>query len=180
MQSPDVSQGDLTDGFAAEWTTTQVTEKADIVRQGDCDSREIIALDGHLASTICDPDGKEVCVGLYVGPSVVTPAIARTREGRSLVSITATTDAKIARMNSDRLTELMIASEPIRDWANGVLRGALSQKADREWCLAALGGADRLAWFRETYPGFEDIFNHALIASFLGITPVTLSRLRHS
>ncbi len=180
MQSPDLSQGDLTDGFAAEWTTTQVTAKADIVRQDDCDTHEIIVLDGHLASTICDPDGKEVCVGLYVGPSVVTPAIARTRMGRSLVSITATTDAKIARIDSDRLTELMIASEPIRDWANGVLRGALSQKADREWCLAALGGADRLAWFREVYPGFEDIFNHALIASFLGITPVTLSRLRHS
>ncbi len=180
MQSPDLSRGDLTDGFAAEWTTAKVTAKADIIRQNDCDSREIIVLEGHLASTICDHDGKEVCVGLYVGPSVVTPAIARTREGRSLVSITATTEAKIARIDSDRLTELMIASEPIRDWANGVLRGALSQKADREWCLAALGGADRLAWFRETYPGFEDIFNHALIASFLGITPVTLSRLRHS
>lgn len=96
------------------------------------------------------------------------------------MSITATTEAKIARIENDRLTELMIASEPIRDWANCVLRGALSQKADREWCLAALGGADRLAWFRETYPGLEDIFIHALIVSFLGITPVTLSRLRHS
>lgn len=78
-QSPDLYQGDLTDGFAAEWTTTQVPAKADIVRQDVCDSREIIVLDGHLASNICDPDGKEVCVGLYVGPSIVTPAIARAR-----------------------------------------------------------------------------------------------------
>ena len=72
----------------------------------------------------------------------------------------------------------MLASEPIRNWANAVLRDALNEKAEREWCLAALGGAERLKWFRQTYPRYEEIFTHVLIASFLGITPVTLSRLR--
>lgn len=81
-------------------------------------------------------------------------------------------------MGTDRLTDLMLGSEPIRNWANGVLRDALSEKAEREWCLAALGGAERLTWFRQAFPGYEDIFTHTLIASFLGITPVTLSRLR--
>ena len=179
-KSPDLSQGGGIDGFAAKWALTQVAAKAQIVRQEQLGTDEIIVLDGHFASTICDPDGKEVCVGFYVGPCVVTPNIARTRAGLSLVSIAATTDAKIARIDSGLLTQLMISSEPIRNWANGALRGALSQKADREWCLAALVGSDRLAWFRETYPGYENIFNHALIASFLGVTPVTLSRLRHS
>ncbi len=180
LKSPDLSEGGSVEEFASEWTTSKVAAKADIVRQEARHIDEIIVLDGHLISTISDPDGKEVCVGFYAGPSVVTPNIARTRAGLSLVSITATTDARIARVNSDHLTQLMISSEPIRNWANGVLRDSLSQKADREWCLAALGGADRLKWFRESYPGHEDIFGHALIASFLGVTPVTLSRLRHS
>lgn len=179
MQSPDLSEGGSVDGFASQWSRERVIAKMHVVRQEDANTDEIILLDGQLASTICDPDGKEVCVGLYVGPCVVTPIIARTRAGLSLVSVTATTDAMIARIDSDALTQLMITSETIRHWANGALRGALSQKADREWCLAALGGSDRLAWFRETYPNFEDIFNHTLIASFLGVTPVTLSRLRH-
>ncbi len=180
MQSPDLSQGVVIDEFASEWVTSHVDAKAHIIRQEDPHADEIIVLDGHLVSTICDPDGKEVCVGFFAGPSVVTPNIARTRAGRSLVSITTTSDARIAHMSSDALTDFMISSEPIRNWANGVLRETLSQKAGREWCLAALGGAERLTWFRETYPGFEDIFNHAFIASFLGITPVTLSRLRHA
>lgn len=179
-QSPDLNQSGCVAGFASEWSAVGVDAKAHIVRQDDPATKEVILLEGQLASTICDPNGKEVCVGLYVGPTVVTPNIARTRAGQSLVSIIATTDAQIARMSSIALTQLMLSSEPIRNWANGVLRDALSQKADREWCLAALGGTDRLAWFRETYPGYEDIFNHALIASFLGVTPVTLSRLRHS
>lgn len=178
MQSPDLSQGRSAEGFSSKWVAIGVDAKTQIVRQGDMGADEFILLSGALSSTICDPEGKEVCVGLFVGPCVVMPNIARMRAGQSLVSITATTDAQFARIDSDLLTEMMIASEPVRNWANGVLRDALSYKADREWCLAALGGSDRLKWFRETYPGYEDIFNHTLIASFLGVTPVTLSRLR--
>lgn len=179
LQSPDLSEGDAVDGFASRWTGDRIMAKSHIVRQGDANTDEIILLDGQLASTICDPDGKEVCVGLYVGPCVVTPLIARTRAGLSLVAVGAITDATISRIGGDALTQQMIASEPIRNWANDALREALSQKADREWCLAALGGSDRLAWFRAHYSGYEGIFSHALIASFLGVTPVTLSRLRH-
>lgn len=179
-QSDDLHYGDSVHGFASEWLTARVVTKAHIVCQEVPETDEFILLEGQLASTICDPDGKEICVGLYVGPCVVTSNIARTRAGRSLVSISATANVKVARISSDRLTQLMISSEPIRNWANGVLRDALSEKAAREWCLAALRGSDRLTWFRDSYPGYEDIFNHALIASFLGVTPVTFSRLRHS
>ena len=58
------------------------------------------------------------------------------------------------------------------------LREELSRKTEREWCLAALGGADRLEWFRERYPNYEGLFVHHQIASFLGMTPVSFSRLR--
>ena len=97
MQSPDLSQGGCVDEFVSEWSTSHVEAKTQIVRQEDHHVDEIIVLDGHLISTISDPDGKEVCVGFYAGPCVVTPNIARTRAGQSLVSITATTDARIAR-----------------------------------------------------------------------------------
>ena len=112
------------------------------------------------------------------GPWVVPPNIARTRNELWLVSMVATTDCVVARIDRDVLSDWMISSEAVRDWANGVLRDALSRNADREWCLAALGGAERLTWFRQAFPGYEGIFPHTLIASFLGMTPVTMSRLR--
>ena len=158
----------------------RLSKGAWLAQQEQVETDEFIVLEGCLVSTICDPEGKEVCVGFYAGPCVVTPSIARTREGLSLVSMTATTDASLVRIDSERLSNLMISSEPVRNWANGILRDALSDKADREWCLAALGGAERLSWFRAAFPGYEDIFVHSLIASFLGITPVTMSRLRAS
>ena len=178
MQSPDLSGSACAADFVTVWKRKRLNKGAHLTRQGQPETNEFILLDGCLVSSICDQDGKEVSVGLYVGPCVVAPNIARTRDGVSLVSIAATTDAVIASVNSDLLSNRMISSEPIRNWANGILRDVLSQKVDREWCLAALRGADRLVWFRQAFPGFEDIFPHTLIASFLGITPVTMSRLR--
>jgi hypothetical protein len=140
---------------------------------------ERIILDGRVTSQISDPEGSGVCVGFHTGPCVVTPNVARTRDGISLVSLDGSAEALVAQLDSRTLIEHMLASVPIRDWANGILQLELGRKADREWCLAALGGSDRLSWFRERYPGYEATFNHGLIASFFGVTPVTLSRLRH-
>ena len=178
LRSPDFSDMALADDFASDWTRRRLKKGAYLFRQEQSATDEFALLAGCLASSICDKDGKEVCVGFYVGPCVVTPNIARTRNGLSLVSIVATTDSVLARIDSDVLSNRMISSEPVRHWANGILQEALSRKVDREWCLAALGGAERLTWFREAFPGYEDIFPHTLIASFLGVTPVTMSRLR--
>lgn len=178
MKSPDLSDKAVADEFALQWKRDRVKKSAYLTLQEETETDEFILLEGSLVSTICDQDGREVCVGFYVGPCVVTPNIARTRRGVSLVSTVATTDVLLARLNSDLLSNLMISSIPIRNWANGILRDALSEKAEREWCLAAHGGAERLNWFRQEFPGYEAIFTHSSIASFLGITPVTLSRLR--
>ena len=178
-QSPDLPNAACVDDFSAHWTPMRLSRGEHANQQGQLERNEYIVLDGCLANTICDQDGREVCVGFFVGPCVVTPNIARTREDISLVSLGATTDASLVRIDTDLLTDLMVSTQPIRHWANAVLRDALAEKAEREWCLAALGGSDRLAWFRDRYPGYEDLFPHFQIASYLGMTPVTLSRLRN-
>jgi len=164
--------------FAASWTVGYVEKGRRIATQGEPDQLEHIIRDGRASSQITDPEGRAVCVGFHAGPCVVAPNVARTRNGVSRVSLDVNADALVAQLCSHTLTEFMLGSEPIREWANGILQHELARKADREWCLAALGGADRLAWFRRDFPRHEGLFGHYLIASFLGITPVTLSRLR--
>ena len=175
---PNALDKDTAREFAAAWSVEYVERGRRIATQGEPDLLEHIILDGRAISQITDPEGRAVCVGFHASPCVVAPNVARTRNGISRVSLDVNADALVARMDSNALTELMLASEPIREWANGILQEELALKADREWCLAALGGADRLAWFREKFPRHEELFGHYLIASFLGITPVTLSRLR--
>ena len=75
--------------------------------------------------------------------------------------------------------KLMVAFENIREWGNSLIREELTLKVEREWCLAALSAPKRLEWFRKTHPGYEELFAHFHIASYLGMTPVTLSRARN-
>lgn len=175
---PNALDKDTAREFSAAWSVEYVEKGRRIATQGEPDPFEHIILDGRATSQITDTEGRAVCVGFHAGPCVVAPNVARNRNGTSLVSIDVIADALVAQMDCRALTELMLASEPIREWANGILQHELARKADREWCLAALGGADRLAWFRENFPHHEGLFGHYLIASFLGVTPVTLSRLR--
>ena len=166
--------------FASEWTPRLAKKGEVLARQGERVSSEVMVLDGKIVSQITDGEGRGVCVGFYTGPGFVTPHIARTRANVSLVSLEVIEDVTIAEMRADALLAKMLRSSQIRDWANGILRDELSRKTDREWCLAALGGGDRLSWFRDRYPDHEALFAHNQIASFLGMTPVTLSRLRQS
>lgn len=147
-------------------------------QQGYPHSAELILVSGQVVSHVSDADGRQVCVDLFLGPCVITPHVARSADGTSLVTLEVTKDAEIMQIPRETLEGLMVASSTIRAWGNDVLRHTLTRKAAREWCLCALRGKERLAWFRDTYVGYEAQFGHKHIASFLGLTPVSLSRLR--
>lgn len=166
--------------LAAAWTPRFAAKGSQITRQGTATDTEIMLLDGQAVSLITDADGRGVCVGLHQGPGLVTPHIARSRDDVSLVTVEVTADATLAEMPAEGLIEMMLHSAPIRDWANAILREALTAKTEREWALAALKAGERLAWFRTRHPAHEAQFAHGHIASYLGMTPVSLSRLRHA
>jgi CRP-like cAMP-binding protein len=165
--------------LAGAFNAKPVAKAQHLARQGDPDDKEYILLSGRMVSLIGDAEGREVCVGFFIGPCVITPNLARTAQGKSLVSLRAETDGQVASVEAAVLLDMMRGAPAIQDWANAVLRAELERKTSREWSLAALKAKERLEWFRSLYPDHEALFNHSQIASFLGMTPVTLSRLRN-
>ncbi len=146
--------------------------------QGQPSTCEIALLAGCAASLARDAEGRETCLGLYRAPCILPPNMARTRDGVALADIEMIGDGTIACLDENALVALMLDDADIRDWANTIMRAELNRKVRREWALAVLPASEQLAWFRSDYPGFEGVFPHRHIASFLGITPVTLSRVR--
>jgi hypothetical protein len=112
---PNALDKDTAREFAAAWSVEYVEKGRRIARQGEPDLLEHIILDGRATSQITDTEGRAVCVGFHASPCVVAPNVARTRNETSLVSIDVIADALVAQMNTRALTELMLASEPIRE-----------------------------------------------------------------
>jgi hypothetical protein len=74
----------------------------------------------------------------------------------------------------------MIENLEIRFFANTVLRNELIRKVDKEIGLASLTAKERLLQFRAWYDSMENKVPHPMIASYLGITNISLSRLRRA
>ena len=72
----------------------------------------------------------------------------------------------------------MIVDLEIRDFGNSVLKIELMAKLQKEIALASLKGKDRLLLLRKNYPNIENLVPHSDIASYSGITTISLSRLR--
>lgn len=153
--------------------------KGDIlVHQSSENHSEYFLLNGKCRNLIRDAKGREVTLSFTAGLGIVPPNIARTHDGVSLVEIELLAKSDIAIIDSNQLTELMVKDEDIRHWGNTVMRQELQRMMAREWSLAALSAQEKLEWFRNDFPDGEATFPHVHIASYLGITPVTLSRAR--
>jgi CRP-like cAMP-binding protein len=149
-----------------------------LLQAGERDPPEYFVLEGILRTSVADAEGREVTLAFHVAPGVLMPAITRMAGDRSRVDCVAMTSARVAGFASAALLDCMLHHPVVQRWGDAVLRSELVRRADREWSLAALPAAQRLLDFRRLHPGLEDRVPHHHIASYLGITPVSLSRLR--
>jgi len=149
-----------------------------VFSSGDDSPPEIFLLNGILRSYLSDSNAREVTLNFHCAPCIYTPAIARSYDNQSRINCVALTESRVVSLPSQTLIECMIYDPEIQQWGDAVLRQELFRRVDREWALAALSAKERLEQFRKDFPDLEEKIPHHLIASYIGITPVSLSRIR--
>jgi CRP-like cAMP-binding protein len=149
-----------------------------LLRVGDAPPMECFVLDGVLRTWLGDAQGRAVTLDFYKGPCAMTPAIARSRAGQSRIHCEALTAARVVLFEASALSRTMMADIAMARWGDAVLTQELVRRVDRELALATQPAKERLLALRAEKPGLEDRVPHHHLASYLGMTPVSLSRLR--
>ena len=149
-----------------------------IIRTGQRNNLEYFITDGICKSFLTTPEGEAITISFFMPKSIMSPSTTRNQEGKSVINIQALTDVEIAAFDASEFEKLMIEDLEIRDFGNSVLRIELMAKVQKEIALASLKGKERLLLLRENYPNIENLVPHSDIASYLGITTISLSRLR--
>jgi CRP-like cAMP-binding protein len=123
-------------------------------------------------------DKEQVTTGIYHGETVITPHMARTPNGQSIFSLQALTACTYLMVPAGKFRELIDSNQQIRMFGRAVIEKEYAWSLRFEVLFRSSTARDRLLYFRDNYPGLENLIPHTIIASFLGITPVSFSRLR--
>lgn len=148
------------------------------ISQGKHNAKEYFILDGVCKSYVIDPQGEEITISLFIKNSILSPNSIRTSKSISSLNFKSLTDISLVSMNAQAFESLMIENIEVRNFANTVLQNELISKVEKEIGLASLPARERLLKFREKYHFLENLIPHTDIASYLGITNISLSRLR--
>ena len=140
--------------------------------------KEYFILSGVCKSYLMNPEGDEITISLFTENSILSPYQIRTPKNISNLYFKALTNLELASINAKEFEKLMIGNVEIRNFANTVLQNELISKVEKEIGLASLTAKERLIEFRNKYRILENIIPHTDIASYLGITNISLSRLR--
>jgi CRP-like cAMP-binding protein len=172
-----VSEGAL--DLVNDLIVIEVYEKGDVfINKGKRNNKEYFVCEGICRSFLLSPEGEEVTMSYFLEGSVLSPNKTRTANQISYLNFQALTKLTVASINADKFEQLMICHIDIREFGNMVLQNELLAKVEKEIGLASLNAKERLLLFREKYHFLENLISHVDIASYLGITNVTLSRLR--
>ena len=134
---------------------------------------------GFARSFLVNPEGEEITLSFYKSGNALSPHITRTKLNKSLLNFQALTSVGLIEFDADEFLNLMIENLEIRNLGNAILLNELISKTEKEMALASLTAKERLIGFRSEFGILENLIAHPIISSYLGITNVSLSRLRN-
>ena len=139
---------------------------------------EYFQLSGTAHRFNADESGQPITSGLYTGRTVITPHFARSPNSLCIFSVQALTDCSYLKIPAGTFRDMMDHQLDVRLFGRRVVEMEFSQHLQFEVMFRSFAARDRLLFFRKQYPGLENQIPHSVIASYLGITPVSFSRLR--
>ena len=172
-----LSEDNIVSRLVDESQIRQVKKGKILVEAGEIQSTLFFVLAGVVRGYVIKMDGRDItdCFAYRYGEVAVG---INGLEGTSQTNIETMSDCELLAVPVSTILSVMRESQEILQVYNKLLLNGLNRHWTEKINLLSCSAMQRYLWFLENYPGLINVVGNKHVASFLGMTPVTLSRLR--
>ena len=161
-------------------TTTYLKKDELIFRKGERCDQEVFLLNGIIRGFIIDEEGNEKSTAFFQEGEFLSTLSLRTQKGVSIYNYQVLCTTKVLVFDSNELKQLLSETKKMNELGREIKERELTRLGNRDDCLMQVKALDKYLKFLQFYPNLEKQISQRYIASYLGITPVSLSRLKKS
>ncbi|MEZ4951868.1 MAG: Crp/Fnr family transcriptional regulator, partial [Saprospiraceae bacterium] len=169
---------DKLDLVLSHFEVVQVKRNEHLLMAGDVCRYVYFIIDGCLQVYVVDKNGNESTRELYVEEQWVTDIFGFQNQTPSNENIKSAEHSTLLRIHFQSFQELSTLVPPFAMIYKQILEVSYNNTVYRVNTLTSMDALDRLKWFYENKPKLMTRISSKLIASYLGISPETLTRLK--
>ena len=156
----------------------KIRRKQFLLQEGDISRYENFVTQGCLRTYQIDQKGQEYIVQFAVEDWWIGDMNSFLRQKPSKYNIDALEDSVVLSIEKTAMDELYIKVPKFERFFRHLLQNAFIALQERIASNISETGEERYMQFRSKYASFEERIPQRMIASFLGLTPESLSRIR--
>ena len=166
------------DQFAPLFSQDHYSRKQLLIRPGQEVNHQYFVLKGCLRTFMIDQNGKEHTVQFAIENWWTSDYIAYYTTEPSVLHVECIETCELLKVRKSDLEEVFKTSPLLERFFRKQLEGAFVAFQERILSNLYMSAEERYSVFLHSYPNIEQRVKNYQIASYLGITPESLSRLR--
>jgi CRP/FNR family transcriptional regulator, anaerobic regulatory protein len=154
-----------------------IKKKDFLLKSGEVENYMYYVIEGVFRHFLVK-DGKEICTEFVFPDTLMSSFISFGAKKPSMINIQALADAKVMRISKDNVDKFNDFSKNSERFSRQTMEILYTQKALREISLISTTAEERYLRLLQKQPKIEKIIAVKDIATYLGIHPESLSRIR--
>jgi len=164
--------------FISLFSKIELKKKDYFAKEGEFSSKLAFLSDGVLRAFFRNKTGNEYNKTFFTPSNFVAAYSSITTKQKNLINIQCLTDCTLLVADFRQLTLLYKKHPRFESLARIMAEYKFAIKEKREIELVTLDATERYKIFKKEHPNLENLISQYHIASYLGITPTQLSRIR--
>lgn len=164
--------------FTTLFSEVKLKKHAYFAEEGEFSSKLAFVSTGVLRAFFRNKSGNEYNKTFFTPSNFVAAYSSITSKKQNLINIQCLTDCTLLVADHKEITSLYNQSPKIESLARIMAEYKFSIKEKREIELVTLEASERYEIFKKEHPSLENLISQYHIASYLGVSPTQLSRIR--